>query len=286
MSEIISFDYAIKYLLKDKGNYDIIEAFLSAILGSQGYGPIKIIALLDPESNREYAPQKRSIADLVVEDEEKRKYIIEIERQQVISYVHKACFNTSRLIADQLPAGGDYTNLKKVFHISLLYFSIGKGAVYHGKTIIRDIATGQKLDVHIEDKSTGRVIDATDIFPEYIFIPIPGFDDNVNDELDEWLYVLKHSEVREDFKSLVMQKVAEKLSILHMTQAERDEYLYYRKEVATFKDASEFQFDKGKAEGLDEAKRHIARNLIIAGMSEDAIASATGLNSEQIRELK
>lgn len=285
---IVSLDYAIKYLLKNKGDYDIIEAFVSAILKRQGYGPVKILALLDTESNKEEIGQKKSIADLVVEDENGIKYIIEIERQQVISYVHKACFNTARLIADQLPMGDDYLSIKKIFHISLLYFSIGHkgGSIYHGKTVIREMSSGEKLTVHIEDKFTGRVIDATDIFPEYVFIPIPEFDDKVNEELDEWLYVLKHSEVREDFKSNIMQKVAEKLSILHMTIDERNAYLHYKKEVATFKDAAEFQFDKGKIEGREEGIRVVAKNLLNSGMTMEAVSGATGLDMDVIRALK
>ena len=76
MSKLISFDFAIKYLLKDKGNYSIIEGFISAILKEQGYKPVKIIALLDTESNREEYSSKKSLADLIVEDEEHHKYII------------------------------------------------------------------------------------------------------------------------------------------------------------------------------------------------------------------
>jgi hypothetical protein len=36
MRKLISFDFAIKYLVRDKGNYDIIEAFISALLTDQG----------------------------------------------------------------------------------------------------------------------------------------------------------------------------------------------------------------------------------------------------------
>ena len=50
---LISFDYAIKYLLKDKSGYDIVEGFLSALLQAEGYSAVKIKALLDSESNRE-----------------------------------------------------------------------------------------------------------------------------------------------------------------------------------------------------------------------------------------
>ncbi|MDF3034592.1 MAG: hypothetical protein K0R76_1546 [Alphaproteobacteria bacterium] len=66
---LISFDYAIKYLLKDKGDYEIVEGFISALLKCSGYGNVKIIGLLDTESNKEDKKSKRSLADLIVEDE-------------------------------------------------------------------------------------------------------------------------------------------------------------------------------------------------------------------------
>src|SRR5476649_1720540 len=97
---LISFDYAIKYLLKDKGDYEIVEGFISALLKSQGYEAVKIVALLDTESNKEDKKSKRSLADLIVEDADKNKYIVEIERNVKDSFIHKACFNTSRLIVD------------------------------------------------------------------------------------------------------------------------------------------------------------------------------------------
>jgi predicted transposase/invertase (TIGR01784 family) len=77
---LVSFDYAIKYLLRDKGDYSIVEGFISALLKTKGYKDVKIIALLESESNKEDSKDKRSLADLIVEDEDKHKYIIEIER--------------------------------------------------------------------------------------------------------------------------------------------------------------------------------------------------------------
>jgi hypothetical protein len=136
-STLISFDYAIKYLLKDKGDFEIVEGFISALLKTAGYGPIKINALMDSESSKESSILKRSIADLIVEDGQNQKYIVEIERVAIPGYVHKACFNTCRLIVDSMGEGDDYTTIKKVFHISLLYFKIGLvNPLCHGKTVM------------------------------------------------------------------------------------------------------------------------------------------------------
>ena len=72
---LISFDYAIKYLLRDKGEYDIVGGFISALLKTKGYKDVKIVALLESESNKEDSKSKRSLADVVVEDEDHNKYI-------------------------------------------------------------------------------------------------------------------------------------------------------------------------------------------------------------------
>ena len=92
---LVSFDYAIKYLLRDKGDYSIVEGFISALLQTRGYKPVKIMALLESESNKEDSKSKRSLADLIVEDEDHRKYIIEIERSVKDSFIHKSLFSTN-----------------------------------------------------------------------------------------------------------------------------------------------------------------------------------------------
>ena len=69
MSKIISFDYAIKFLLRDKSNYGIVEGFISALLKSFGYGKVKIVSLIESESNKEDQSLKKSLADLIVKDE-------------------------------------------------------------------------------------------------------------------------------------------------------------------------------------------------------------------------
>ena len=102
MSTIISFDYAIKYLLKDKGDYEIVEGFISAILKDAGYSSVKIKALLESGSNKENDSLKSSVADVIVEDEEGHKYIVEIDKSYTNLFMHKACFNSSRLIVDSI----------------------------------------------------------------------------------------------------------------------------------------------------------------------------------------
>ena len=226
MSEkpLISFDYAIKYLLKNKGDYEIVEGFISALLAVQGYKPIKINALLESESNKEASHLKKSIADLVVQDEDDNKYIVEIERAFTPHFLHKAHFNTSRLVVDSILGNQDYTTIKKVFHISLLYFYTDqmRKPIYHGETIIHEVDTAHPMQVLIANQGL-ILFKHKNIFPEYFFISIPLFNEVIHQEIDEWLYIMKHSEVREDFRSPYMKKVTERLSVLRMDDEERNE---------------------------------------------------------------
>ena len=48
---LVSFYYSIKYLLRDKGDYSIVEEFISALLKTKGNRNVKIDALLESESN-------------------------------------------------------------------------------------------------------------------------------------------------------------------------------------------------------------------------------------------
>jgi predicted transposase/invertase (TIGR01784 family) len=292
---LISFDYAIKYLLKDKSDYEIVEGFISALLKSYGYKAVKIIALLDTESNKENGKSKRSLADVIVQDEEDHKYIIEIERNVKDSFIHKACFNTSRLIVDHLAERMDYKDIVKVFHISLLYFPMGEGAIHHGQTIIRELESKKRLTLHIKNPETGETIDATDILPEYFFISVPLFNDRLEKEIDDWLYVLKYDNIPEKFHSPYMQKVADKLSILKMTQEERERYNYYLKKLYNDRDELQAAEAKGIAKGFAEGeeigiakgqqqeRKNLVRKMLGKGVKLETISELTGLSQDEIQ---
>lgn len=52
--ELVSFDWAIKKLLRNKANFDILEGFLSELLKDE----IKIIQILESETNKEHSNEK------------------------------------------------------------------------------------------------------------------------------------------------------------------------------------------------------------------------------------
>jgi hypothetical protein len=249
---LASFDYGIKYLIEER-DFSIVEGFASAFLTSIGYSDVKIIGLLEAENKKESSKTQRVLADLVVEDKDHHKYIVEIERRVHPHFVHKAYFGTSRLLIDTLGQSQDYGEILKIFHISLLYFSTEEvsGVAYHGKTLIRELTTDEKLTLHITDPKTKQVYDATEVQAAYFYLFARSFNDHIEKELDEWFYVMKHNEVPKNYHSKYMEQVAEKLSILKMTDYEGIGYYVYLNNLYTDEGQLQTAFDRGMKEGLE-----------------------------------
>ena len=284
---LVSFDFAIKYLLKNKGDFQIVEGFISALIGAFGYSPVKIKAVLDAESNKEEGKLKQSIADVVVADEQDNKYIVEIDRSYTSSFLYKkACFNTSRLVVDSISTKENFSTIKKIFHINLLYF-IPKNMetpLYHGKVLFKNLVGSGPLDIHISDLG-GNIFDAHHVLPEYFVISIPSFNDVIKQEIDEWLYVMKYSEVPEDFHSPYMSQVAERLSVLKLTSEERSFYDEEKLAALKARDYLTSAEAKGREEGMQAKEIEIAKNMLSKGYTHEEVQDLTGLSMSQIAQL-
>ncbi|HDN25490.1 MAG TPA: Rpn family recombination-promoting nuclease/putative transposase [Thioploca sp.] len=145
-NQLVRFDWAIKNLLRDKANFDVLEGFLTAILSQE----VKIVNLLESESNQSDEDKKFNRVDILVRDEKQRYLIIEVQNYHVSAYLERILFGVSKLIADTIKPGNDYSEVSKVISISILYFNLGLGKdyVYHGTTDFRGL--------HYDESFTSR----------------------------------------------------------------------------------------------------------------------------------
>ena len=101
--------------------------------------------------------------------------------------------------------------------------------------------------------------------------------------------MMKHSEVKKEFKSPYMKKVADRLSVLKMTPAERKEYTAYRNESLKERDyivsAEEKGIEIGKAEGKAERDIEIAKKMLTKGKAIEEIMEFTDLSLAEIQKL-
>lgn len=144
--KLASFDWAMKYMLRNKANFDILEGFLSALLKDEN---IKILNILESESNKEDEKDKFNRVDLLVEEGSGNRIIIEIQSQRETDYIERIIYGASKALTETITEGVKYKNIRKVISISILHFDLGTGDdyIYQAETEFRGIHTGNPLIV-------------------------------------------------------------------------------------------------------------------------------------------
>ena len=80
--EIVSFDWAIKNILRDKANYDVLEGFLHALLKEE----IIITDIIESESNQDNREMKFNRVDVLAINSKDEHIIIEVQYSPEQSY--------------------------------------------------------------------------------------------------------------------------------------------------------------------------------------------------------
>jgi hypothetical protein len=104
--------------------------------------------------------------------------------------------------------------------------------------------------------------------------------------LDEWVYFLKNSEVKDDFKAKGLKEANEVLDIMRLEK--EDQYGYNRYLDSLHLKASEVFSLQTEAEFKvrEDEKVEIAKKLINKGSDDEFISEATDLTIEKIQELR
>ncbi|MDM8521311.1 Rpn family recombination-promoting nuclease/putative transposase [Anaerolineales bacterium HSG6] len=296
-NKVIRFDWAIKHILRDKANFDVLEGFLSAVLSED----VEVIQILESEANRDTDYLKYNRVDILVKDSSGRHIIIEVQNQHEHDYLHRMLFGSSKVIIDTLQIGQQYHEIAKVISISILYFNLGSGDdyVYYGSTKFVGLHTKEPLrlrqrDIDQNGKIVLRQVDIEkEIFPEYYLIQVERFEDVVNSPLDEWIYMLKNEEIRDEFNSRNILQAKKKLSFLKMDELERRRYEAYMKDLVIERDVMETAHRTGMIEGHREGHREgrkttqieTARKMLADGLTPEMVAKYTELALSEIEAL-
>jgi len=281
-TKLIRFDWAMKTILRDKANFDILEGFLSAILCQD----VSIIKILESESNVSDINQKLNRVDILIQDKLKRYVIIEIQNCHVTAYLERILFGTAKVIVDNVKSGEDYREVSKVISISILYFNLGLGEdyIFYGSTEFRGLHNNEPLIFRRrQEDNTLEKLKSQDIFPEYYLINVERFADVMKTDLDEWIYWFKHAILPPHYQAKNLDKVSEKLDVLKMSIEERHSYDLYLMALVNEQDAIDTALNKGRQEGKFEGKLEIAKKLLDSGMDIETVAAMTNLSPNDIK---
>ncbi len=294
--KIIHFDWALKKLLRQKANYEILEGFLSVLLNQE----ITIDNIVDSESNKEHNTDKYNRVDVFAQTTAGELIIIELQVDSEVDYFQRMAYGTSKAITQYIEEGDKYIKVKKVYSVNIVYFDLGQGKdyVYHGITEFIGLHNNDVLQLSKQQKMAMPHTTVANIFPEYYVLRVNDFNDIAKDSLDEWVYVLKNSAVEDSFKAKGLNKVKEALLYENMTDAEKQNYQAFmghlRKAKSTLFTAKLEGVMEGRIEGLMEGRLEgeqtkayiIALKVLRKGFNLNDVAELTELHPETIEKLK
>jgi len=231
MSErkLVSLDWAMKRLLRSKANFDILEGFLSELL----FRDIKIKSIGESETNQDDAMDKYNRVDIRVKDHLGEDIIIE----------------------------GD---IKKVIHINIVYFDLGRGDdyIYKQNNQFKGLHNSDILELSAQQKKCFNKQYPHELHPENYIIKVNKFNNVAKDSLDEWVYFLKNEEIKGSFKAKGIQKAKKKLNTMKLSKEARKEYerfvanKTYERGVTKSKELDlKYAKEEGVEQGIEQGKK-------------------------------
>ena len=309
---LVSFDWALKRLLRDKANFDVLEGFLSTLLNTD----IKIQRLLESESNKDREDAKSNRVDILAENTAGELLLIEVQGESEYAYFQRILFGASKLVTEYIDSGKNYDNVKKVYSINIVYFDLGQGTdfVYHGKTEFRGIHNNEVLKLSTFQRQQFGVDEVYKLYPEYYILKVNDFNRWSKVPLEQWIYFLSTSDIPEDADAPGLKAAREKLKLSQMSKEEQAAYRRYwddrvilADQIYTAKGEGRLEgraegFEEGREEGREEGKAigreegeaigrakerlQNARCLKANGIPVDVIAKSLQLTDEETDMIK
>jgi predicted transposase/invertase (TIGR01784 family) len=267
-------DFGFKRIFANPKHTENTIRLLNAILDlDSSIVKIEFQNLENPAENHEL---RGVIYDILCEDENGRKFIVELQRTRQEFFVDRSVFYSCRFINSQLKRGKtdnykDRYKLLPVYFIGILGFNI-----FDDEKHIRK--------VNLRDENCQKVSETLN----FTYIEIPKFmSEEPTTEIEKLLFFLKNGESLENRESL-----SEFEDIFNLAEyyalGEEDQRIYdtiLNQQLARI-DMIETARDEGKLEGEKSKQLEIAQKMVQKGLDVDSISELSGLSKEEIQKLK
>ena len=293
---LLRFDWAAKTVLREKENHDILEGLLGVLFGEE----VRIVELLESESNAVSGNDKFNRVDIKAKNAQGDIILVEIQLTRELHYMQRILYATSKTLVEHINRGEAYDNVRKVYSVNILYFDLGTGSdyLYRGGTEFIGVHTHDRLVVSRKYRKIYRQVEPSRLFPEYYLLRVNAYSGEPHSHLEEWMRYLKDGEVDENTDAPGLKEAYARLQYCALPERARkayDAYLYdmhYQQDVIAAYDQAGWERGreegekKGREEGLKEGGREkamaIARQLKRMGLSDTQILQATGMSAAEL----
>ncbi len=269
-------DEAFKCIFGKEKNKDILIKMLNAVLKKQLRNKsIEEIQFLNPQLDPEIMGSKQSIVDVLCQDEDGCKYIIEMQIGHADGFTDRARYYAARAFVDQGHKGDPYYGLKEIIFLAFCDFNIFPDKKhYKSEHVILDNETYE----HDLDKFS------------FTFVDLVKFDKELNKPVKEltdeekFYYFLCHAtDISDEDMALLAKTPA-----LEKAFTALDRYSWSEEEYALYKAAEKRERDYlatltfQRKEGRKEGKKEVINNLLASGMDKSKLADMLKLTLEEL----
>ncbi len=290
----LKIDYAFKLIFGKTGNEPILIAFLNATLKLPLENQITNVTLLNPELNKEYNHDKKSVMDIRAVTTEGIHVNIEIQLANRHDMERRTLFYWAKMYTLQMKEGMAYQELANTITINILDFNyINQTRKFHSVFRLFEKEEGFELTEALEI----HFIELPKLLVKWREKLVSPWEDM----LVRWLFLLEGSDDVEILKTL--EEIALQDPVLYQAMEEwekssddpkvREEYFARRKavldEMAAVREAElrlREAIKQSKKEGREEERQEVTKRLLKKGMDVKSISEITGMSEDEIKNLQ
>lgn len=266
-------DFIFKKVFGEKGNEDILIAFINAVLKRTKKDKIVELEIIDNKQlTKELILDKTGIIDVRAKTSKGENIDIEVQLTDQGNMDKRTLFYWGKMYLENIKQGQDYTSLEKVITINILDFEfLGTESYQSSFHLWEDIEKDYML---------------TDVV-EIHFLELPKFrkkkdKDYRENAIERWLMFLEKDISETTLKELISLDAvigkAEK-KIEYLSSDEETMRIYYERERSLHERAN--MISSAEKRG----KLEVAKNLLDI-LDNETIALKTGLDIEEIKDLR
>ena len=278
----LTHDRVFRYVFGEPEGFPLLKSLINAYFEIAKLPPVVSLELLNPDLGPLAVGEKRTVLDVLVQDERGRKINVEIQTTRKAAYYKRSLFHWARLYARQLVEGENYAALQPVVTINFLEYETSPDprAIHQSRLPFTDNLVIFHVELPKLLHSDYRDLNFAEIWGK--FLEQPGENLKEARELGPVLQAAQHR--MEEYMALTPQVLGEIYREREQFDANTEKY-FARQEGREEGRAEGVLVGKleGRLEGRLEGKLEVAQLMLSRGMPADQVAELTGLAEEDLK---
>jgi len=274
-------DFGFKKLFGEEGNKDLLIDFLNQLLPA--HHQIRDLDFRNPANLPDLPIERKAFFDVHCQALSGERFIVEMQKAKVKYFKDRSLFYVTFPIREQAQQGDWDFKLTAIYFVAILDFPYDEAE--ERRKFRRDVA--------LKDQDGDLFFDKL----HFRFLQMPLFNKTENElvtHFDKWCYFLKNLENLDHIPAIlnepIFQKAFQTAQLANLSPEQRAIYdenlMQYWGFKSAINTAVEEAVEEAVGTAVEETSIKIAKNSIMAGLTNELVRQITGLPLEQIAQLR